>query len=120
MKKLIFIVILFSIAVYTSSAAVAKTADKTLKKSHEGLACIDCHSEENPQVSEKVSCESCHGTPADIAAVTEDKYKKYYNPHNSLHYGTNAMCENCHREHSPSKLECNNPYCHTEFNYMVP
>lgn len=116
MKKIIFIAVILSLAVY----ALAATPQKPLKKQHEGLACIDCHGEKAPTVSVKVSCDNCHGTAEDMAKVTADKYKKYYNPHDPLHYGVNALCENCHREHTPSKLECNNPNCHSEFKYMVP
>ena len=56
----------------------------------------------------------------DVAKLTAGKYKKYYNPHDSLHYATYSDCVACHREHQPSRLDCNNSNCHREFKYKVP
>lgn len=130
MKKLLTVLIIVSVSAFASAIYAAdaearqnKTpaaGEKTLKAKHAELECFDCHLEERPASSLKVTCSNCHGTPEDIAKLTENKYKEHYNPHKSLHYGTNALCENCHREHGLSRLECNNPFCHTEFQYKTP
>lgn len=115
--SLTLFVFLFTISI---ASAVTKSQDKPIKKAHSDLTCFDCHLENNPTHSLKVTCSECHGTAEDVSKLTEGKYKEHYDPHMPLHYGENALCENCHREHTPSKLECNNPYCHTEFKYDVP
>lgn len=95
----------------------AKVAHKPF---HRKAQCIDCHGERSPANPVTIKCDSCHGTPAEVAERTADKYKKYYNPHDSLHHGTTAECVMCHREHSASRLDCNNSNCHSEFKPKVP
>lgn len=98
----------------------AQAADKTMKDFHKGVDCVSCHGEAAPTAPTKTDCTGCHGTAEDVAKLTEKKYKQYYNPHNSLHYATYADCVLCHREHSESRLDCNNSRCHSEFKYPVP
>ena len=117
MKAFTILTVLLMLVVSLGFATTVAT--KTLKKHHSDLTCFDCHAEENPTHSLKVTCAPCHNIK-DVAAKTEKKHKEYYDPHNPLHYGEYALCENCHREHTPSRLECNNPNCHTEFKYTVP
>lgn len=93
---------------------------KDMKSFHKSVPCESCHKEKNPTAPTVTQCSGCHGTPEDVAKLTADKYKKYYNPHDSLHYATFADCVACHREHTPSRLDCNNSNCHREFKYKVP
>ncbi len=91
-----------------------------LKPAHAKLKCDRCHDETAPVNPVTIRCDKCHDSPADVAQLTADKYKKYYNPHDSLHHGTNAECVMCHREHTESRLDCNNSNCHKEFSPKVP
>lgn len=118
MKKttLIAMTLAASLVLVTGSVSAAQT----MKPFHKGVSCEACHGEKAPTVPTKTDCSSCHGTPEDVAKLTAGKYKKYYNPHDSLHYATYSDCVACHREHQPSRLDCNNSNCHREFKYKVP
>lgn len=123
MKKSIFAfvcVLLASTSGTVCMAAGSATATHALKPHHQGLRCQDCHREANPRAPTVVQCTQCHGTAENVAKLTEKQHKPYYNPHNSLHYATYADCVLCHREHSASRLDCNNSNCHKEFTYKVP
>lgn len=109
---------LFAGALAVSSALAAGPV--SMKKQHQGIECAACHGEKAPTAPTKTQCSSCHGTGEDVAKQSAAKYKKYYNPHDSLHYSTYADCVLCHREHTPSRLDCNNSKCHSEFKYEVP
>ena len=93
---------------------------KEHKPFHKNVPCVACHKEETPKAPTVTTCTECHGTAEDVAKKTEGRYKKYYNPHNSLHYATYADCVLCHREHSQSRLDCTNSRCHSEFSYKTP
>lgn len=101
-------------------AVQAQASGMPMKEFHKGVDCVACHGEKNPTAPTKTDCTGCHGSPEDVAKLTEKKYKKYYNPHNSLHYATYADCVLCHREHTESRLDCNNSRCHSEFKYHTP
>lgn len=105
-----------SLALISASAGAAQT----MKPFHKSVPCESCHLEKAPTAPTKTNCSGCHGTPEDVAKLTAGKYKKYYNPHDSLHYATYSDCVACHREHQPSRLDCNNSNCHREFKYKVP
>lgn len=109
-------------AAFLFGGSVAEGASPRLaqKPFHKGVQCVDCHGEKRPSNPTTIKCDGCHGSPADVAATTAGKYRKYYNPHDSLHHGTTADCVMCHREHSPSRLDCNNSNCHKEFTPRVP
>lgn len=100
-------------------AATGASAAQPMKDFHKGVACESCHGEKAPTAPTQTNCTGCHGTPEDVAKLTAGKYKQYYNPHDSLHYATYADCVLCHREHSESRLDCNNARCHAD-KYAVP
>ena len=100
--------------------AGAQAAQKPMKAFHKTLSCEACYGEAAPVAPVKTQCTGCHGSPEQVARSTASKYKRYYNPHDSLHYSTYADCVLCHREHQPSRLDCNNSRCHGEFKYVVP
>lgn len=118
MKKSTFIALVFAGAVALSSGSLCSA--QTMKPFHQSVPCEACHGEKAPTAPTKTDCSACHGTPEDVAKLTAGKYKKYYNPHDSLHYATYSDCVACHREHQPSRLDCNNSNCHREFKYAVP
>jgi hypothetical protein len=101
-------------------SAVPSATKVSHKPFHRRAQCLDCHGEKAPVKPVTIKCDSCHGSPAEVAERTAAKYKKYYNPHDSLHHGTTADCVMCHREHSASRLDCNNANCHSEFKPQVP
>lgn len=98
----------------------ASAATPSMKAQHKNLDCVACHGEKAPTAPTKTQCTSCHGSGEDMAKKSATKYKQYYNPHDSLHYASYADCVLCHREHTPSRLDCNNSKCHSEFKYAVP
>ena len=118
MRTLPLVLALFATLLMVGSASAQ--SPKSMKPMHKNIPCQACHAENAPTNPTKTNCQSCHGTAEDMAKKTESKYKKYYNPHNSLHYATFADCVLCHREHSESRLDCNNSRCHSEFTYNVP
>lgn len=120
MKKMNLILGVFILVAVSATVAASAGQQQPLKAHHAGLACFDCHLEEQPSHSTRVVCSSCHGSPADVAQLTADKYKQHYNPHEPLHFGTESLCEGCHREHEPSILSCNSINCHAEFEYKTP
>ena len=81
-----------------------------------GVQCAQCHG--NTKDFQPVAmnqCLSCHGDTKELAKKTASI--KPHNPHESRHYGTEADCNLCHRQHSPSQNHCGE--CH-KFNFVVP
>ncbi|HIF9380906.1 TPA: cytochrome c3 family protein [Photobacterium damselae] len=102
-----------------------KEGKKTVKPYHQAVHqngetnCALCHTSNTPTLPPKdKNCLACHGSPEQIAALTErNKNSDHYiepNPHNSVHYGTDLSCTACHKEHQKSVIYCNN--CH-KFSY---
>lgn len=87
---------------------------KTLKDYHykvhqNGNSCQLCHTGEAPtSPPDDANCIRCHGTPEQVAKLTENLER---NPHNSPHYGYYVPCTTCHKEHQESKVLCAD--CHT-------
>lgn len=79
-----------------------------------GLDCTICHGAELDvsEVPPMSLCLSCHGSYDAVAALTSDLVP---NPHHS-HMGE-VTCTECHSEHQPSRLSCNQ--CHI-FEMDVP
>lgn len=101
----------FSILLVISGQVLAQNSKHQLK----GVDCVQCHGDTKKFVEvEKDQCITCH-TPEQLVAKTENVQPK--NPHNSPHYGTDAECSLCHKEHEPSENYCNQ--CHT-FDFKVP
>ncbi len=119
MKKLFFFIV-FLTACLSIAVARPAMASPAMQAKHQSVTCQQCHGEATPTAAVKINCTQCHGSAEDVAKKTAEKYKKHYNPHEPLHYGTYALCENCHRQHGESRLECNNSNCHKEFKYLVP
>lgn len=118
MIKNISVVVMSLVFICLSNAS--SVIAKDMKSFHKNLSCESCHKEKLPTNPSVTDCKGCHGTAQEVAKLTATKYKKYYNPHDSLHYATYADCIACHREHSKSRLDCNNSNCHREFQYKVP
>ncbi|WP_462327601.1 cytochrome c3 family protein [Desulfobaculum sp.] len=90
-----------------------KLGRKTVKDYHRkvhqnGTNCELCHGANNPSTApDDRNCLKCHGTREQVAQLTA---KLDHNPHNSPHYGTDAPCTTCHKEHEESTVYCNT--CH--------
>ena len=86
---------------------------KTVKEHHlkvnqNGTRCDLCHGAQNPATpADDSSCFKCHGSADQVAKLTA---KSDPNPHDSPHYGTDASCTACHKEHGPSEVICSS--CH--------
>lgn len=86
-----------------------KMLGRTFKEGHtklqqNGISCQLCHSAEVPTTSpDERNCIRCHGSMEDMAKITAENK---YNPHASVHYGSDISCISCHKEHKPSVLLC--------------
>jgi hypothetical protein len=84
----------------------------------EGIKCTSCHGrakQTEPVALEK--CLSCHGDGDSKALAAKTANVKPLNPHESRHYGTEADCGLCHRQHEPSVNFCLD--CHPRFDFKV-
>ncbi len=78
--------------------------------------CKACHGADQPAgYPEDGSCLKCHGMEELVAATArESEEESGQNPHDSLHYGQDVPCVECHGEHSSKKPLCAD--CHN-FDY---
>jgi hypothetical protein len=70
--------------------------------------CAACHdSGQTVGYPEDGTCLQCHSIE-DVVALTmpEDEEDRWQNPHDSLHYGRDVPCMECHSEHSNKKSMC--------------
>ncbi len=123
----IFAYPLFCFLTLTSSIALAAAEpekpsdeDGPLGQIHnaEGIKCAACHGKarkSEPVAQEK--CLECHGNGDSKALAAKTAEAKPLNPHESRHYGTQAECVLCHRQHEPSVNFCLD--CHPRFDFKV-
>ena len=97
-----------------------KDDDGPLGRQHavEGVKCVRCHgtakkSEPVPQET----CLSCHGKGDSKALAARTAHVKPLNPHENRHYGTEADCGLCHRQHEKSVNFCLD--CHPRFDFKL-
>ena len=102
-------------------AQAAPAGMPTVKPYHQTIKdCAVCQTEENAGAGNKFvvpsdkTCMGCHGDYKAMAEKTKNLPEP--NPHWSNHYGSGLSCTACHREHSQSKVYCNE--CH-EFSYKI-
>lgn len=94
--------------------------DGPLGKIHkkEGVTCAKCHG--TAKKSEPIPlerCVSCHGKGDVKALVAQTAKAQPLNPHQNRHYGNQADCSLCHREHDVSVNFCAD--CHPRFDLKV-
>jgi len=75
--------------------------------------CEACHAVAEPTgYPADGSCLDCHRMNGLVAATApEDEEEKWQNPHDSLHYGREVPCVECHGEHTnkePLCADCHN------------
>lgn len=98
--------------------AFAKDASTTpsMKSFHAPLACESCHKSNSPSASPaSEACLACHGDKEKLVEATKNLPM---NPHVSPHWGTDADCSFCHKEHGESRNVCS--YCHTKLDKAMP
>lgn len=105
----------FSLLCSVIVCAQAAEAPK-LKEHHAKLECSVCHinGKMNTPASDD-ACLKCHGTKKDLVEKTKSLPM---NPHTSPHWGTDAPCSFCHKEHRPSQAVC--AYCHGQLKKEIP
>ena len=112
------------VGVFLAGAVGAQDATRTtegpLGKLHDdnSVRCVKCHGE--AKKSEPVSmetCLSCHADGDSKALAASTANVKPVNPHESRHYGTEADCGLCHRQHEKSVNFCLD--CHPRFDFKV-
>jgi hypothetical protein len=112
--------LLSMVMVATAQAQERKDDDGPLGRLHsaEGVKCVQCHgkakkSEPVPQET----CLSCHGKGDSKALAAKTANAKPLNPHENRHYGTEADCGLCHRQHEKSVNFCLD--CHPRFDFKL-
>ncbi|TKB54962.1 cytochrome c3 family protein [Ferrimonas aestuarii] len=75
------------------------------------MGCDTCHDQGVGKFPSDEACYQCHDADK-TAEMTkrEGKYAKQ-NPHDSMHYGKDVPCQECHSEHSHKQALCQD--CHT-------
>ncbi|SKA67540.1 cytochrome c3 family protein [Desulfobaculum bizertense] len=98
-----------NLKVWMNSKLGKPTVKEYHRKVHQnGTNCELCHGAVNPtKAPDDRNCLKCHGTREQVAQLTADLD---HNPHNSPHYGIDAPCTTCHKEHQESTVYCNT--CH--------
>jgi hypothetical protein len=80
-----------------------------------GVGCTQCHGNaRKPTDVAHERCMACHDTTKLVETTADVKPK---NPHTSPHYGKDADCNLCHRQHGKSENYC--AQCH-KFEFAVP
>ena len=71
-----------------------------------GSGCKTCHDQGMKVFPSDDSCLQCHDM-AELAEQTKrEGHDAKQNPHDSMHYGQEAPCMECHGEHTPKKAIC--------------
>jgi len=111
------------LSVFLAAGVHAQSApadDGPLGKLHadKGVECVKCHGKakkSEPVPQER--CLSCHGDGDSKALAAKTAAVKPVNPHENRHYGTEADCGLCHRQHEPSVNFCQD--CHSRFEFKL-
>ena len=94
--------------------------DGALGKVHaaEGYRCAKCHgtAKKTDPVPQE-TCLSCHGDGDSKKLAASTAKVKPVNPHENRHYGTEADCGLCHKQHQASVNYCAD--CHPRFDFKV-
>lgn len=90
----------------------------TLKDWHKNLSCTSCHQTEVQTAPSSQTCLTCHESVDAVAQRTARLNERGINPHDNYHYGKNADCLMCHREHRASYDACNE--CHDFSRWAKP
>ncbi len=84
----------------------------------EGVKCVKCHGTAKKSVPvPQEKCLSCHGDGDSKALAAKTAKVKPLNPHENRHYGTEADCALCHRQHEKSVNFCLD--CHPRFDFKL-
>jgi len=73
--------------------------------------CESCHDQGPGMYPSDDTCLQCHDIDDLVEQTVRSEEEKWQNPHNSLHYGKELPCVECHAEHMPKQPMCNN--CHS-------
>ncbi|MBY6185146.1 cytochrome c3 family protein [Marinobacter hydrocarbonoclasticus] len=76
--------------------------------------CDSCHDQGLNRYPSDQACLQCHDPEALAEQTAREGEEAKQNPHDSLHYGKDAPCMDCHGEHTPKKALCQE--CHN-FDY---
>ena len=82
-----------------------------------GPAWAQAASDAKPIDASSEKCLSCHGDGDSKALAAKTAGVKPVNPHETRHYGTEADCGLCHRQHENSVNFCLD--CHPRFQFKV-
>lgn len=76
------------------------------------MGCKTCHDNGTKNYPSDQSCLNCHELDQLSKKTNRQEDEQWQNPHNSLHYGKDTPCMECHGEHLKDKQPmCLN--CHT-------
>ena len=105
---------------FAAMALAAANAAETVghKPFHSDIECAACHGKTENGVytaPKREACLACHGP---VEKLVESTKGLAMNPHVSPHWGTDADCSFCHKEHQASKNVC--AYCHPRIEKTMP
>ncbi|WP_028773656.1 cytochrome c3 family protein [Shewanella waksmanii] len=105
------------IALVISSAIASTAMARDQREYHQMVydsGCKTCHDQGLKSFPSDTACLQCHDM-SDLAKQTARKgHDAKQNPHDSMHYGQEAPCMECHGEHTKKQAICMD--CHN-FDY---
>jgi len=106
---------LIVIALSSFIALSAQAQDKRdYHKSVYESGCETCHDQGTKAFPSDDACLQCHSMSELAEQTKREGHDAKQNPHDSMHYGQDAACMECHGEHTKKKAICMD--CHN-FNY---
>lgn len=114
-------VLIHAVILFASGSVLAAAPSVTQKAWHKDLNCSVCHAGGEAkayQAPQTAQCLTCHVSAEEVAKRTAKLDALQLNPHDNYHYGKNADCVFCHREHQKSYEACNQ--CHDFRKWVKP
>lgn len=111
--KLIIPLVALLVGCVMSSTATAKEQRDYHEMVYDS-GCKTCHDQGMKAFPSDESCLQCHDMSELAEQTKREGHEARQNPHDSMHYGQEAPCMECHGEHKPKQAICMD--CHN-FDY---
>ncbi len=101
---------MMTLLVLVFSSVIALSAQARDKRDyHEALyadGCKSCHDQGLKAFPSDESCLQCHDMGELAEQTKREGHEAKQNPHDSMHYGLEAPCMECHGEHTKKQAIC--------------